>query len=485
MLVITMQKNRMKTIGWALFTFLIVLSLTGCPFAKTLTVTVTMNGTGSGRVISSPDGIFCETDCSEDYGNGSQVTLTAMPYSGSIFAGWSGGGCSGTGACTLSMDVDTSVTAIFNLSEIETLNLITPYVNESEMREIRDIYNAEYTNLPWGRVHDGLDIYPDGDLKPFQAACSGRVHKIFVSSEQVSMLIACNATYSLEYYFEAQAPDTGQTQLDNITVVEGQAVSQGDIIGYLYTAANPERAHVHFTLSKNAVPNCPEPFFSLDDRNSILNLVGVAHQDADMCLSGDVTPPSLVTPYLNESEMTEIKTGFSSENSISPWGYVHDGLDIYPQGDMKPFQASCSGVVDTVQLRQAGAESNWQLEVLINCNDYVADPDSAGYFIPLSVDYIFEPMSNIQTDGQAQLDNIMVVEDQAVSKGEIIGYLNVVGEGAHVHFGLLQFGSSAFSIYGVTPIPLCPEPHFSTQSKDSILKLFHVAWPSANMCYQN
>ena len=219
--------------------------------------------------------------------------------------------------------------------------------------------------------------------------------------------------------------------------------------------------------------------------DSISNLVGIAHQDTGMCLSGDIIPPPLAPPYLNESEMTEIKTGFSSKNSISPWGVDHDGLDIYPQGDMKPFQASCSGVVDTVELRQADAESNWQLEVLINCNDYVADPDSGGYFIPLSVDYVFEPMSKLQTDGQTQLGNIMVVEGQAVSQGDIIGYLNAVGEGAHVHFALLRFGNSAFSIYGATPVPLCPEPHFSAPGKDSIVKLLHVTWPSANMCYQN
>ena len=32
-----------------------------------------------------------------------QVTLTATPASGSTFAGWSGGGCSGTGTCTVTL----------------------------------------------------------------------------------------------------------------------------------------------------------------------------------------------------------------------------------------------------------------------------------------------------------------------------------------------------------------------------------------------
>lgn len=490
------RSNKRKTASVLITLFLIVtpvLYLASCGGGGsgggdvlTFTLSVTMNGTGSGRVSSSADGIFCETDCSEGYASGTQVTLTANPYSGSVFAGWNGGGCSGTATCTLSMDVDTAVTAIFNPGEIEAFNLITPYVNESDMREINDIFNAKYSTLPWGRVHDGLDIDPVGDLKPFQAACSGRVHKIYVFNAQVSVFITCNPTYTIEYHFEAQAPDTGLTQLNKIIVVEGDAVSQGEIIGYLYAAANPEKAHVHFTLSKNSAPICPEPYFSQNDKNSILNLVSVVHQDANMCLSSDVTPLPLLTPYLNEFDMAEIKAGFSAENSISPWGYVNDGLDIYPQADLKAFQASCSGAVDTVLLRQAGADSNWQIEVLINCNDYVADPDSGGYFIPLSIDYVFEPMSNIQADGEAQLNNITVVAGDVVSQGDIIGHLNVVGERAHVQFDLLQFGNSDFSIlYGVTPVPLCPEPHFSTQGKDSIVKLLRVTWPSANMCYQN
>jgi N-acetylneuraminic acid mutarotase len=40
--------------------------------------------------------------------------LTAAPSSGSTFAGWSGGGCSGTGTCVVTMSSDQAVTATFN-----------------------------------------------------------------------------------------------------------------------------------------------------------------------------------------------------------------------------------------------------------------------------------------------------------------------------------------------------------------------------------
>src|SRR5262249_4991527 len=67
------------------------------------TLTVTLAGTGSGTVTSSPAGISCPGTCSAAFGSGTSVTLTATAASGSTFAGWSGAGCSGTGPCTVSM----------------------------------------------------------------------------------------------------------------------------------------------------------------------------------------------------------------------------------------------------------------------------------------------------------------------------------------------------------------------------------------------
>jgi hypothetical protein len=76
-------------------------------------LTVTKAGKASGSVSSTPSGISCGTDCSEPYGGGMTVTLTAAPDGGSAFAGWSGGGCSGKGNCTVTLSADTVVTATF------------------------------------------------------------------------------------------------------------------------------------------------------------------------------------------------------------------------------------------------------------------------------------------------------------------------------------------------------------------------------------
>lgn len=77
------------------------------------TLSVSKAGAGSGTVSSSPAGVSCGVDCQEPFASGSTVTLTATPASGSKFNGWSGGGCTGNGSCTLSMSAARSVTATF------------------------------------------------------------------------------------------------------------------------------------------------------------------------------------------------------------------------------------------------------------------------------------------------------------------------------------------------------------------------------------
>ena len=198
----------------------------------------------------------------------------------------------------------------------------------------------------------------------------------------------------------------------------------------------------------------------------------------------DPSQEILVTPYANESDMQEIREVFSTVTSGSPKNRVHDGLDIYPVGDLKPFQAACSGKVLSVMSEQAGTASNWQVEVLVGCNEYVYDPDTGGYFIPSAVSYVFETMSDVQADGQTQLANISVAEGQTVSQGNIIGYLHAVNGNSHVHFGVSPFGAILYSL-GMPLFLVCPEPFFATDDKNSILNLIHVAWPSADICYQN
>ncbi len=82
------------------------------------TLTVRPLGDGTGTVTSNPLGITCGTDCSEPYDYGANVVLTANPAANSTFTGWSGGGCSGTGTCAVSMTAAITVTATFTADRL-------------------------------------------------------------------------------------------------------------------------------------------------------------------------------------------------------------------------------------------------------------------------------------------------------------------------------------------------------------------------------
>lgn len=84
------------------------------------TLTVSKAGSGSGTVSGS--GIACGNTCSSSLPSGSTVTLSASPATGSIFAGWGGGGCSGTTSCTFTITTGTTVTATFTMMHILSIS---------------------------------------------------------------------------------------------------------------------------------------------------------------------------------------------------------------------------------------------------------------------------------------------------------------------------------------------------------------------------
>jgi len=82
--------------------------------AFSLTVSVVgTDPTQGGLVTSSPAGIDCGATCSSSFSSGTSVTLAALASPTSVFAGWAGA-CVGTEpTCTLTMDANKAVSAIF------------------------------------------------------------------------------------------------------------------------------------------------------------------------------------------------------------------------------------------------------------------------------------------------------------------------------------------------------------------------------------
>jgi Cu/Zn superoxide dismutase len=81
-------------------------------------LTLARGGTGasSTATTSTPAGISCGGDCSQSYDAGTLLSLTAgTAAAGSFFAGWTGGGCQGL-TCSLTVNANTTVTAVYTLS---------------------------------------------------------------------------------------------------------------------------------------------------------------------------------------------------------------------------------------------------------------------------------------------------------------------------------------------------------------------------------
>ena len=88
-------------------------------------LTVNKSGNGSGIITSAPPGMNCGTDCSEDYAEGTAVTLTASANADSVFTGWSGTGCTGAGSCSVTLNSDTAITANFSLKQPTTTHTLS------------------------------------------------------------------------------------------------------------------------------------------------------------------------------------------------------------------------------------------------------------------------------------------------------------------------------------------------------------------------
>ena len=118
--------------GLGLGSVLLAFALTGCPEGgvgggtsappPTVGLSVTLasgSNSGTGTVSSNPAGLTCTPDpnpttCTGSFILGTSVVLTATPTATHAFDGWTLGGCSGVGTCTVVLNAATATTATFN-----------------------------------------------------------------------------------------------------------------------------------------------------------------------------------------------------------------------------------------------------------------------------------------------------------------------------------------------------------------------------------
>ena len=191
-------------------------SLVGPPPPTTVSLTIDFAGSGTGKVVATSEPLASIAtvfnDATLDYPSGTFVTLTAtptgLPPNTSSFAGWSGGGCSGSGTCMVTLSgSNVTVTGTF---EMGIPNNTAPTVNAGP---------GQTVTLPKTAMLDGTvtdDGLPSGNVTTTWAKVSGSGTVTFTNLNAVDT----TATFSQAgtYVLRLTANDGLLQAFDDLTI---------------------------------------------------------------------------------------------------------------------------------------------------------------------------------------------------------------------------------------------------------------------------
>lgn len=169
---------------------------------------------------------------------------------------------------------------------------------------------------------------------------------------------------------------------------------------------------------------------------------------------------TMVIPFTKAADIASINEAFSVSDQ-APWGFAHNGIDFFPTTTGKTVQAVASGTIRNISLAQNEKTKNWQVGVTIKLGAY-------------SAQYAFEIFSTAKADGELQLKHIVVKNGQTVKPGDVLGTLDTIGHGAHLHFGVVRTtGGQA----------VCPGGYFTVEARTAIITILQSHHPGWQLCY--
>jgi hypothetical protein len=192
---------------------------------NTFPLAVSKAGTGQGTVTSNPAGIDCGTTCLSVFNQNTVVTLAAAAAAGSTFAGWSGGGCTGTGTCIVTMNAAQTVTATFNTQTFPLTVAVTG--------------------------SGGASSNPEGISCP--TTCTAQ----FASGTSVTLTAAAAPGFAFQGWSGAGCTGTGtctvaMTQAQNVSATFVSAAVQASVQGNRIRKVGPRRAVRQLQVTINA-----------------------------------------------------------------------------------------------------------------------------------------------------------------------------------------------------------------------------------------
>jgi hypothetical protein len=187
------------------------------------TFNLTVNKTGNGTVTSNGNLINCGVTCAFPFFDTTRVTLTAVADAGSTFTGWSGGDCSGTGTCVVTMDADKTVTATFT-SPLTITNSGNGTVTGPDSC-IDDACNGDYAGVIT------LTATPDTDYQfaGWSGACSDANVICNVSMTSAQDVQATFAPITTDTSWEQITPAPTPNDLNAVAYGNGKFVAVGTV----------------------------------------------------------------------------------------------------------------------------------------------------------------------------------------------------------------------------------------------------------------
>ncbi|MDQ2669642.1 MAG: putative Ig domain-containing protein, partial [Gemmatimonadota bacterium] len=189
-------------------------------YARSNTAILTATVTGPGTITASPGGISCPADCSEPYGNGEAVTLTATPTGDALFLGWSGA-CSGTGECVVSPSGDVSVSATFGAPETGTLDVVVTGPGSVTSDPAGITCPADCSEELLAGTSVTLTAVPTtgAEFDGWGGACSGTEACVVTIGETVSVSAAFSAALVITSAAERPGATVGASYADQLEAV--------------------------------------------------------------------------------------------------------------------------------------------------------------------------------------------------------------------------------------------------------------------------
>ncbi|MGE0087623.1 MAG: choice-of-anchor I family protein [Desulfococcaceae bacterium] len=283
--------QRMKSLWMVWLTVIMIFVSCDSSSTKYYSLNVTAAGDGTGRISSSPSGIDCTGECSSEFVKNTDVTLTAVPDKGSVFAGWEGA-CTGTESCKVKMDQSYTVTGIFSKAE-DTGDSIS-------------LRNA-------GSYRTGIFDEGAAEIPAFDPA-SGRIFVVNGADKSVDILQAADSGALL----------SGSSRIGQISVtpygggVNSVAVSNGIVAAAVENADKQQPGKIVFFdtdgnfLNEVAAGALPDMIVFTPDGKKVLTAnEGEPNDDYSADPEGSVTVADLSAGVAN---VTAVTVGFAKFN---------------------------------------------------------------------------------------------------------------------------------------------------------------------------